>query len=643
MSKINHDDRRRPLRVLLLEDSEDDAALICLELERAGFDAQVYRVDTRDAFQDSLTPDLDVILADYTLPQFNALEALAMLHASGHEIPFIVVTGSVSEEAAVACMKKGATDYLLKDRMARLGPAVESALLEAHLLREKKKAEQALRHSEAFNRAILHSLTAHIAVIEEGGTIISVNEAWQRFARENGDPDLESTGVGMNYLAVLGRTGEQVQASAGIKSVLNGDASSYSLEYPCHSPDEQRWFQMMVTPLDIDKRAAVIAHHNITERKLAADKLKEAKERSEELSRLKSTFLNNMSHELRTPLTGIIGFSRLLEGNVHGEEEVYRQFIEQSGQQLLETLNSVLELSMLDSGTIELDLEALDVGAVVTGQTDVLRRQSEVKGLSLDVETPATPVQARLDRTSLERIINHLVGNAIKFTDEGGVTVRVTSAKDQVQIQVADTGIGIDPSFLPHIFDEFRQGSTGLTRAYGGNGIGLTNVRRLVDFMEGTVSVESQPGEGSVFTIRFPALVPAPAEAPRAHPGVKQADLAHILVVDDSATMRVLIHFYLRDRWEVGLAVNSEGAFKMAQSHSFDLVLLDIKLEEDHGGVEVLKKLRKDPAYRTVPFIAITGYALSGNRTRFLKKGFDDYLSKPFSKADLHDIISKHL
>ena len=266
------------IRVLILEDNPSDAELVVHELRRAGFAPEWQRVESEKDFQQALLQNPDIILADYSLPQFDALRALHRLQETGLDVPFIIITGMSNEEVAVDCMNQGASDYLLKDRLTRLGPAVLHALEQAKLHRREKQTEQALQKSEALNQAILSSLNAHIAVLDREGNIIAVNDAWERFARANGDPDLSCTGKGQNYLAITRQAAGQgiedaQKALDGILSVTSGSELVFSMEYPAHSQTSKRWFLLYVTPLDAAQGGVVITHLEITQRKLAEERL----------------------------------------------------------------------------------------------------------------------------------------------------------------------------------------------------------------------------------------------------------------------------------------------------------------------------------------------------------------------------------
>jgi diguanylate cyclase (GGDEF)-like protein len=269
-----------PLRVLILEDRPADAALVLHELRRAGFMLDWQRAETAPEYLAGLDSPLDLILADYDLPAFNALQALQLLHERGLDIPFIIVSGTIGEERAVLAIKQGATDYLLKDRLARLGPAVQQALEQKRLRDAKRDTEAALQQSEALNQAVLDSLPTRMAVLDKDGTIIAVNAAWRRLAQPNGGAELPGTGVGINYLAACRQVSGEGAATAlaiceGIQAVLDGGHDHFNLEYPYRTPVERRWFAMNVTPMTGARGGVVLAYTDITERKRAEEQLRQ--------------------------------------------------------------------------------------------------------------------------------------------------------------------------------------------------------------------------------------------------------------------------------------------------------------------------------------------------------------------------------
>jgi signal transduction histidine kinase len=233
-------------------------------------------------------------------------------------------------------------------------------------------------------------------------------------------------------------------------------------------------------------------------------RLQEANESLLQADKLKDEFLANTSHELRTPLTAILGFASILKDEVSGEHKEFMGMIEENGKRLLHTLNSLLDLAKLRVGMMETDMQPVDVTAVAHDLCKLMQPLAKKKEIGLDVRTPSRALYALLDTHCTERVLYHLVGNAIKFTDEGQVSVVVEEEEQEILVTVRDTGIGIEPEFIPQLFDEFRQESSGLTREHEGSGLGLAITNRLVMLMNGSISVSSKKAEGSTFAVRFP-------------------------------------------------------------------------------------------------------------------------------------------
>jgi len=261
------------LKVLILEDRPDEAKLLAFELQRAGIDAHWVYAQSEPDYLAALSMPLDLILADYSLIGFDAMRALMLMQERGLEIPFIVVSGSGNEETVVECLKQGAADYLLKDRLTRLGPAVEHAIEQQRVRIQHQRAERALLESEAHNRAALSPLNAQIAMLNGSGVIVAVNQTWENVANTSDDAMLAHTGIGADYLAACREAGTQNAAAwhvlAGIEAVLAGKQADFELEYTCLGPNGARWFMQQVTPLRSDQQGVVIVHTDISERKRA--------------------------------------------------------------------------------------------------------------------------------------------------------------------------------------------------------------------------------------------------------------------------------------------------------------------------------------------------------------------------------------
>ena len=387
---------------------------------------------------------------------------------------------------------------------------------------------------------------------------------------------------------------------------------------------------------------------DITDRKKFEQALIEAKEDAERMSRLKSSFLTNMSHEIRTPLSGILGFASILEQTASEEQFELVHLIEKSGRRLLDTINSVLDLSMLESNSFTLHPRPLDICAEVIEKTTLLRPLAEKKGLDLIADIPGDPCVANLDSACMDRILNNLIGNAIKFTSIGRVVVQVKRDASTVTVRVIDTGIGISKEFMGRMFNEFEQESSGMARLYEGTGLGLSITRRLVKLMSGEIQVESKRGNGSVFTVTFPAseehiqeqIQPkkrAPSRSPRRN------GKANVLIVDDDPKMQTLLRLMLQSSCTLDMADDEQKAIRMASENRYDIVLQDVNLGVQRTGIDVLRELRKIPDYDKVPVVAVTAHALPKDREHFIEAGFDEYISKPISEEHLKNVIQQVL
>jgi len=338
----------------------------------------------------------------------------------------------------------------------------------------------------------------------------------------------------------------------------------------------------------------VLNARDVTERKRAEAVLVRAKEQAEEVARLKSAFLANMSHEIRTPLTGILGFAGILAEEVRDpQQQEFVGLIEKSGHRLMETLNSVLDLARIEAGRMELTLEPRSLAAAAEECVRLMQPLAQDRGLTLEVHVRDPNADAHVDASALHRVLTNLVGNAIKFTERGRVTIEVGADGAEAVLRVRDTGVGISGEFLSRLFNEFEQESTGIGRSHEGSGLGLTITRELVERMGGTIAVESVKGEGSVFTVTFPRA--------------------------------------------------SAAAAAPAADTRYDAVLLDINLGAGVSGEDVMGRIRTLPGYAGVPLVAFTAYALPGDRERFLNAGFSGYLPKPFTKAQLLELLSEVL
>ncbi len=424
------------------------------------------------------------------------------------------------------------------------------------------------------------------------------------------------------------------------------DRHNHALEYRMVRADGGVvWLRDLVHVVDTDGDVVTSAGVmiDITEQKEAERTLLAAKEKAEELARLKSAFLANMSHEIRTPLTSIIGFAEILEADPTSEVTAKAQLIRGAGHRLMMTLDSVMDFAQLESGALRLDATQLDVVAQVRDLRSMFEQHAQQKGLYLKFDCDRPQVLAYADAGALFRVLSNLVSNAIKFTTEGGVCVKVREAGDYVFIDVVDTGIGVAEDFQPRLFEEFKQESEGFSRNYEGVGLGLSITKRLVDLMGGTIIVTSRKNAGSTFSVRLPTRVSrSEVGGTTSHVNAEpRPRVASILVVEDQDDAQHLLRHLLRPTYHVDLATTAEDALAAAEGRAYDLIIMDINLGgTSRNGSEVLKVLRQWPAYAAVPVVACTAYALPGDEERFIAEGFDAYLGKPFRKSDLYNLLT---
>ena len=377
-----------------------------------------------------------------------------------------------------------------------------------------------------------------------------------------------------------------------------------------------------------------------------------AKEKAEEMNRLKSNFLANMSHELRTPLVGINGFADLLCQDLNDPElKSMAENIYISGSRLSETLNLILDLSMLESKKINFQFQKIDLVSTTDGIIELFKESARKKGLTLKSSFSQPAIFINSDERAVRSILNNLINNAIKFTKKGSVTVNISLIDNFVEIKVIDTGIGIAKEYLGTIFEEFRQVSEGFNRNFEGNGLGLNITKKLVDKFDGKISIESEPGIGSAFIVKLPVTISeerikketvikkVPWAVLTRHKSVKPLAL---LVDDDSFVYPILKRF---TAGQVDLKSTSEGelAVKLCRQNQYAMIFMDINLVRGIDGIQASKAIRKIKGYENIPIIATTAYAMDDEKEEFIAAGCTHYLSKPFRHQDVLTLLGEIL
>ena len=542
-----------------------------------------------------------------------------------------------------------------------------------------------LRRSERFLGQTLASMDAHIAMLDASGRIVLVNDAWRRLCRENGG-DERLLCEGADYLAACAesaaRPGHATLAITAIQEALGPIGRSTPQEYRCDAPGLRRWFHVTAQRVDVDDESFVcVTHQDVTDLRALVESLQEAQTQAEAASRSKSEFLANMSHEIRTPMTAILGYAELIAGRGENAPTEERRLdcvetIRRNGEHLLSIINDILDISKIEAGKMTVERIAVEPVRLIDDVVALMGVKSQAKGLRLVAEF-LTPMPATLDTDAvrLRQILVNLVGNAIKFTEHGGVTLRIACdpTAERLVCEVEDTGIGLSPNALGRLFGAFEQADTSTTRRFGGTGLGLRISKRLAEMLGGDISVRSEPGKGSVFTLSIatgtlsdmplidagafrtasrerlaaPRLAGSPVATQRADGGSTPLAGVRILLAEDGEDNVRLITHHLRRAGAIVTAVGNGRLAVQAMTcdgtvegplhpdPGFDLLLSDMQMP-DMDGYEAARTLRGKGC--TLPIIALTAHAMSGDLERCTAAGCDGYATKPIDREHLIEV-----
>jgi len=535
------------------------------------------------------------------------------------------------------------------NRLSFAGRPAEFVL--AQDITERKKAETALRISEDRYRDLVDNSHELICTHDLNGKVLSVNP-WA--ARVLGYPREALIGINIRDGLVPEHRAEFDEYLALVKT----EGSARGVMKVRTATGETRLWEYYNT-LRTEGVATPIVRgmaHDVTERRQALKREKEARLEAEAANRVKDEFLSTLSHELRTPLTAIMGWSDLL---LHDEvaPRKRRQAIEtiaRNANSQCQLINDLLEVSRIITGKLRLEFAACDLESVIQAAVDSVRPTAEAKGVRLQVllEPDAGPIFG--DRERLQQIVWNLLSNGVKFTRNGGlVQVKLQRINSHVEIVVTDTGVGIKPDFLPYVFERFRQADGSTTRTYGGLGLGLAIVRHLVELHGGTAWAESSGDDrGSTFTVRFPAKVwaeptVAPALAPQPAAYTESRDRKRmlrglrVLVVDDEFDARTLLTMMLEGSGAQVRSVSStREALDSMQAWKPDVLIADIGMPVEDG-YSLIRKVRALPGEQggQTPALALTAYARTEDRIRALSAGYQVHLAKPVDRVELATVI----
>lgn len=495
-------------KILFVEDILSDAELVWKMIEREKIVFEKVLVDNEQDYVTALGSFLpDLVISDYSLPQFDGFTALTIKNSLAPDIPFILVTGSVNEETAVEIMKAGADDYVIKDNLSRLGAAIRSAIAKKDALRKKETAQIALRESEERFRLAVENSPVPVMIYDEDGKVLILSKGWTRFS---GYTITDIPTVGDWTKAAYGsKNGAEKDYIDGLFTISETKDNG---EWTIQTKDgDTRIWEFHTTPLgrvSEGKKVLQSLAIDVTESRKMQEMLTRERDRAEENDRLKTAFLHNISHEIRTPMNAIIGFTSLIAepGQSDSQRASYSEIIMNSCNQLIDVVSDIIEISNIEAGILTCRKERFNVNT----QMASLHRQYQVKAAEKNLmfnyvtKIPENEAVIETDLSKLVSILTSLLNNAFKFTQEGTVELGCEKEDDFLRFYVSDTGIGIPEEEHEKIFDRFYQVEHTAARSYEGAGLGLSISKAYSEFLGGGIRVESAPGRGSLFVFTIP-------------------------------------------------------------------------------------------------------------------------------------------
>lgn len=646
---------KKELEILHLEDNKLDAEIIKNILQDEGIEYNINIVNNQNEYQSLLLDnDYDIILSDHTLSGYDGISALKFARENKPHIPFIFISGTIGEERAIAALRNGAKDYVLKNNLDKLVPAIQRVIAESEINESRMKAERALRESEILYTTLFEFASDAIIVVNKYGKIEKCNSLVKNiFGYEKNElidqtvDFLIPTGFKENLMENWEEFFLNPQTRIKVKEYNLFARRKDNPEFPV---------EVSLSAVKHSKGDIIqVSIRDITSRKQAELEIKTAKEKAEEISRIKTYFLANINHELRTPLISIHGFSEILFDEL--DDITHKEFannIFNASKRLETTIMSMLSMQELEKESLDISRKEIDLVKFINKKSVEYKQIAKEKNLEFKLEIENNDIKLNTDQALIEKIIKNIFDNAVKFTTKGSVVINVSLQEEagynSAIIKIKDTGIGIKKEVIENIFSPFRQASEGHSRSYEGMGLGLSVAKQYLDHLGGKIEIISEVGKGTVIEIKLPVLYKESEIVEKIND--KKATYVEeveeqvssnplILMVEDNLGNRVLFKKYLENEFNLDQAEDGISAIANAELKQYELILMDINLGSGIDGIETFHRIRKLPKYENIPVIAVTAFGLKEDKKRFLDEGFTDYMQKPVNKDELIELINE--
>jgi PAS domain S-box-containing protein len=665
-----------PINILLVDDHPQNLVALEAVLEEENYNL-VRAYSGEEALRFILKDEFALIVLDVEMPGMNGFETakLIKLREKSKTIPIIFITAKNREmEHLFTGYSIGAIDYMVKPFLPQLLKSKIEGFVSMYVINKKLQIQTELLHQrslelEKTNKALMRTTfelirtEAQARIIGETsidtmitfnshGIVLNINPAAVRMFGFH-----EEELIGHSVRSLIPAIFEDTDGGFKIREPYLVDKLSDVKPIRKDGSTFHAEIQIGEALIDQDQIYACTIS-DITERKKAEIAMLQAKEEAELAARVKTEFLAMMSHEIRTPMNGIIGMTDLLvDSGLNPEQLEYAEIVRKSSDALLTVINDILDFSKIESGKMELEAVPLELVALIEETFDLFTAKTREKELILEYYIdPQLPAYILGDITRLRQILINLVGNAVKFTEHGAIYVLVNFLSEreellEIEFIVKDTGIGITPQQVEHLFKPFSQLDSSMTRKYGGTGLGLAICKTLVELMKGTIRTEQQTEAGAtfVFTIQAKPVYYTDGEHDfsdlmfiEKHPSTAAASLRIIVAEDHDINQKLLLRILQKLGHSVQLAENGQQVLDLLTHTTFDLILMDLQMPV-MDGFQTTKAIMENAQNREIPkIIAVTASAAQADIDQCTALGMVDFIRKPFKMKSIQQVLEQH-